>query len=203
MTNSKNIKRATAIVEQIFELTDEKCLQIKIDRPIEKVLEAFEHDINARITHRYFMDTVSDFVRRIYLSGTGIRQNLSRTQANAEALFVIEKAFGSPQVGGFEAAIVEAFGDFESVLNRLAGFIISWNREKHIRWVYATYLDPSDWRIKCLIAEILIEMWGAFLPPSILSCSPTQFAESLPHLFNALRSTESLVRKTMGTDLEF
>jgi hypothetical protein len=203
MTNSKNTKRANAIIHQIFELTGEEYLQQKIDRPIEEVLSAFEHDFNARITHTYFMDTVSGFVRKMYLKGPGTRQNLSRRQATAEALFIIEKAFGTPQVGGFEAAIVEAFVDFELVLNRLAGFIISWNREKHIRWVYTTTLDPLDWQTKCLIAEILTRMSQAFLPPSILSRSSSQFANALPKLFDVLQSNESIIRKTVGAKLEF
>jgi len=203
MTNSKKIRRATAIIEQIFELTDDAYLQRRIDKPVEKVLAAFEQDINARITHRYFMDTVSDFVRRIYLHGPGISQNLSRSQASAEAMFIIEKAFGSPHVQGYDAAIVDAFNDFESILTGMAGFIIAWTREKHIRWVYATCIDPFDWLTRCLIAEILIKTWKAFLPPSILSCIPSQFADVLSQLFDAVRSTESLVRKTMGSDLEF
>ena len=203
MTNSKNIKRATAIIEQILELTDEEYLQARIDKPVENVLAAFEHDINARITHRYFMDTVSDFVRRIYLHGPGISQTLSQSQASAEALFIIENAFGSPHVQGYDAAIIDAFDDFESILNGMAGFIITRTREKHIRWVYSICIDPFDWPTRCLIAEILIRTWKAFLPHSILSCTPNQFADVLPQLFDAVRSTESFVRKTMGTDLEY
>jgi len=44
MTNSENRKRATAIIEKILELTDEEYLQGRIDRPLEKVLAAFEYD---------------------------------------------------------------------------------------------------------------------------------------------------------------
>ena len=197
MTNSKERKRATAIIEKILELTDEEYLQRRIDRPVEKVLATFEYDDNARISHRYFMDIVSDFVHLIYLNGPGTSQNLSRSQDSAEALFIIEKAFGSHEVQGFDAAIVEAFNDFESVLARIAGFIISRTRERHIRWVYATYIDPFDWPTRCLIAEILVEKWKPFLPPSILSCIPSQLADALPQLFDAVRSTESMVRKSM------
>ena len=203
MTNSKERKMATAIINKILELTDEEYLQGRIDRPLEKVLAAFEYDPNARINHRYFMDIVADLVRRIYLKGFGSSQHLSHTQACTEALIIIEKAFGSHDVQGYDAAIVAAFTDLESVLARIAEFIISRTRKRHIRWVYATYIDPFDWPIKCLIAEILVEKWKPFLPPSILSCTPAQLADALPQLFSAAQSTEIMVKKTMTSDTEF
>jgi hypothetical protein len=203
MTNSKERKRATAIIEKILELTDEEYLQGRIDRPVEKVLAAFEYDRNALMSHRYFMDTASDFVRRIYLHGPGTSQHLSHTQACTEALIIIEKAFGSHDVQGYDAAIVAAFTDLESVLLRIAEFIISRTRKRHIRWVYATYINPFNWPTRCLIAEILIEKWKPFLPPTILSCTPAQLVDSLPQLFSAAQSTEIMVKKTMTSDTEF
>ena len=203
MTNSKERKRATAIIEKILELTDEEYLQGRIDRPVEKVLAAFEYDRNALMSHLYFMDTASDFVRRIYLHGPGTSQHLSHTQACTEALIIIEKAFGSHDVQGYDAAIVAAFTDLESVLLRIAEFIISRTRKRHIRWVYATYINPFNWPTRCLIAEILIEKWKPFLPPSILSCTPAQLADALPQLLNAAQSTEIMVKKTMTSGTEF
>ena len=203
MTNSKERKRATAIIEKILELTDEEYLQHRIDKPAEKVLATFEYDTNARINHRYFMDTASDFVRRIYLHGPGTSQHLSHTQACTEALIIIEKAFGSHDVQGYDAAIVAAFTDLESVLARIVEFIISRTRKRHIRWVYATYINPFNWPTRCLIAEILIEKWKPFLPPTILSCTPAQLVDSLPQLFSAAQSTEIMVKKTMTSDTEF
>ena len=203
MTNSKNIERVTGIIEQILELTDEEYLQSRIDKPVENMLAAFEYDINAQISHRYFMDTISDFVRNIYLHNPGISQDLSRSQASAEALSIIEKAFGSNRVQGYDAAIVDAYGDFESILTGIAGFIITRTREKHIRWVYSICIDPFDWPTRCTIAEILIKMFEPFLPSSILSCSPSQLADVLPQLFDTVRATESIVRKTMNSDMGF
>ena len=203
MTNSKNRKRATAILEKILELTDEEYLQRRIDRPVEKVLATFEYDTNARISHRYFMDIVADLVHRIYLNGPGTSQHLSHTQASAEALIIIEKAFGTHDVQGYDTAIVAAFTDIESILARIAEFIISRTRERHIRWIYATCIDPFDWSTRCLIAETLIEKWKPFLPPSILSCTPAQLVDSLPQLFSAAQSTEIMVKKTMTSDTEF
>ncbi|MBC8420342.1 MAG: hypothetical protein H8E10_17290 [Desulfobacterales bacterium] len=203
MTNSKERKRAIAIIEKILEFTDEEYLQRRIDRPVEKVFAAFEYDKNARISHRYFMDIVGDFVHRIYLHGPGTSQYLSHTQACAEALLIIEKAFGSHDVQGYDAAIVAAFTDLESVLAKIIEFVISRTRERHIRWVYATCIDPFDWPTRCLVAEILLERWKPFLPPSILSCTPAQLVDALPQLFSAAQSTEIMVKKTMTSDTEF
>ena len=202
MMNSKNTKRATAVIEKILQLSDEEYLQNRIDRPIEKVLSNFEYEANAQITHHHFMNTITHFVGQIYLYGFGNKQHLSQTQAGAEALFIIEKAFGSADVPGYDVAIVEAFTDFGSILTGIARFFISWTRKKHIRWVYTTCLDPLDWQIKCLIAEILIKMWEPFLPPTILSCSPSQLTNVLPQLFDAVQSSESFIQKTMGAGLE-
>ncbi len=203
MTNSKNRKRTTAIIEKILELTDEEYLQGRIDRPVEKVLAAFEYDRNTLMSHRYFMDIVADLVHRIYLNGPGVSRDLSRSQASAEALLILEQAFGSHDVQGYDTAIVAAFTDFESILTGMAEFIISRTRERHIRWVYTTCIDPFNWPTKCVIAEILVDKWKSFLPPGILSCTPAQLVDALPQLFSAAQSTEIIVKKTMTSDTEF
>ena len=203
MTNFRDKKRAVAVIEEVLELTDEEYLQRLIDKPVEKVFASFEFDRNARVSHYYFMDVVGDFVRRIYLDGLGVSQNLSRSQARAEALIIIERAYQSQDVQGYYAALAEAFNGIESVLARIAEFIITRTRERHIRWVHSSRIDPFDWPTRCLIAEILIERWGPFLPPGIRSCNSAQLADALPQLFNAVTSTVSIVRKTTGAGIEF
>lgn len=203
MTNFRDKKRAVAVIEKVLELTDEEYLQRLIDKPVEKVFASFEFDRNARVSHYYFMDVVGDFVRRIYLDGLGASRNLSRSQARAEALIIIERAYQSQDVQGYYAALAEAFNGIESVLARIAEFIITRTRERHIRWVHSSRIDPFDWPTRCLIAEILIERWGPFLPPDIRSCNSAQLADALPQLFNAVTSTVSIVRKTKGAGIEF
>lgn len=203
MTNSENSKTATAIINKVLELTDEAYLQRQIDTPIEKVLSDFEIDSNAKITHRNFMDILTDFVGRIHVSGPGSTQYLSRSQASAEAFFIVEKALGTPDVPGYDAALVEAFDDVESVLQKIAGFILFMIRDRHIKWVYATCIGCLDWPTKCLITKILVKKYKAYLPQTILSCSPAQFVDALPQLFSAVQSTESAVKNTLGSHPEF
>ncbi|MBW1781728.1 MAG: hypothetical protein JRL30_13420 [Deltaproteobacteria bacterium] len=201
MTNSKDKKRAGDIIEKILEITHEAYLQKTIDGPVEEALAAFEYDANIQMNYINFINTVTDFLCHIYLKAPGTNQNLSRDQNCAESLLIIDQAFGTHDIRGYEVAFAEAFVDLGSVLSKIAGFIITKRRERYIRWVYTTCIDPLNWPDKCLIAEMFIEKWRSFLPSSILSCTAAQLADVLPQLFKAVQSTEAMVQRTIGSDI--
>jgi len=204
MTNSKNRREAEAIIKRVFELIDEEYLHHRIDEAIEEAAKNFNYNETATVRHQTFLQLTGDFVRHIYEHGFRLRQITSVSQARAEALAILESGYESLEARGYEAAILDAsnpkLNGLEYVLGQMTEFITFRARHRHIRWVYSSRIDPSDWPIKCLIVEILLERWGPFLPSTVLTCTTAQLANSLPELLEVLRCTTNIVRKTMGAD---
>jgi len=204
MRNSKKKKWAEAIIREILELTDEDYLERFIDEPVKTILSDFEFDRNAQFSQSHFLYVISDFIQKVYLKGPGINQDLSQPRACAEALNIIEKAYQNQNIAAYDAAMADAvYDDISNVLARMAGFIIARNRRIHMDWVYRTRIDHLGWADRCLIAEILLNQWGPFLPPRIRSCAPAHLADAILQLLDLVRSSETFVKKTMISSTDF
>jgi len=207
MTNSDTGKESDIILDEIFELIDEKYMQQTIDKPIEKAVASFEFDDTVPVAHNNFVQITSKFVKHIYEHGAGFRHQLSPSQARTEMTAILEKGYQNTGDSGYFAAYLDSINQelngLEFVLAKVAEFITMITKARHIRWVCTSRLDPSDWSAKCRIVEILLKRWGNCLPPSILDYPPAQFANFLPELINLMISTENTVTKTLNADIGF
>ena len=207
MTNSDTRKESGIILDEIFELIDERYMQETIDKPIEKAAARFEFDDTVPVTHHNFIQITSKFVKHIYEHGAGVRQQLSTLQARTEMTAILEKGYQNPGDRGYYAAYLDSINQkingLEFVLAKVAEFITMTTRARHIRWVFTSRIDPSDWSAKCRTVEILLKRWGNCLPPSILECPPAQLADVLPELINLIISTENTVNKMLNADIDF
>lgn len=203
MRNSKKRKWAGAIIKEVFELTDERYLQQVIDDPVETVLSGFEFDRDMPFSHSHFLCVMTDFIQKVYLKGPGIKQDLSPSRACAEALNIIEFSYRNQDCPAYDAAMADAVYDLSNVLARIAEFVIAKNRKIHMEWVYRTRIEYLSWPDRCLIAEILVNQWGPYLPPRIRSSTPAHLADAILQLLNLVRSSEELIRKTMISDTDF
>ena len=206
MTNSNARLKADSTINKVFELLDEEYLCHRVDEPIEKAAAGFGFNQETQVTHQIFIRVTGEFVRHVYEHGPKPRQILSAVQARTEATAILEEGYQNPHARGYYASFLDALNPnlngLEFVLDQMTQFIIARARERHIRWIYLSRIDPSDWSTKCLIAQILIERWGAFLPSSLLSCTPAQLADSLPELFDALCFASSMVREAIGAEID-
>jgi len=206
MTSSDNNPDAAGIIQEVFELIDEQYLYQFIDKYIEKATADFKFNRKATMTHQAFIHTIGDFLHHIYKTGFWIRQIMSIAQARAEAMALLEKYYQSPHSRGYDTAFLDVLNSkldgFEFILAQIAEIIKAVTREKHIKWVYFSRIIPLDWSVRCQIAEILIKRWAPFLTPDISQCSPAQFADHLPDLINALRSTNDAVKKRLNADFD-
>ena len=134
------------------------------------------------------------------------KQELTASQATAEAVAILEEGYQSSLNRGYYAAYLDALKPYlglEYVLGQMAGHIIAMARTKHVEWVYASRMELSDWPVRCLIAEILLERWRRSLPEDVRGCSPTRFAHLLPELIILGLSANRTIDKTRGTSLDF
>jgi len=204
MTSSETRNIAEQIIEEIFELTDEDYLNHRIDGPIEEAEKSFEFDATDPVTHQALMRITGNFVRHIYEHGLGFSQIGQDPYGRSEALTILEEGYQSAHTTGYYGALLDASDPLQNgvdqVLTQIAEFIILRTRHRHIRWVYCSRFTSLDWATRCIIAEILLERLGPFLPPNISGCSPAQFADHIPELIEVLMSTDKKVSNILGTE---
>jgi hypothetical protein len=204
--SSDNNLDAAKIIEEVFELLDEQYLYQFIDKRIEQATAVFELEQRATMTHEIFIHTIGDYLHHIYKTGFWIRQIMSIAQARAEAMALLEKYYQTPYSRGYDTAFLNVLNSklygFEFILTEIAEIIKAATREKYIKWIYFSRIIPLDWSVRCQIAEILIKRWAPFLPPNLSQCSPAQFADHLPDLINALRSTNDEVQKRLNANFD-
>jgi hypothetical protein len=69
-------------------------------------------------------------------------------------------------------------------------------------WAYFKYLEHLDWHSRCKIAGILIEHIEEALPDYISGLHPSQFADHIPELIDALLPTVIDVKGIIGHQSE-
>jgi len=205
MINLKARHKAVAIIDEVLELTAEEYLHRQIVEPLENSHIKFSFDKTVPFTHQNFIRITGELVQHIYKHGLAIKRTLSISQACREALAIIEKGYESQEVRGYDAAYLDASkpDGLEFVLTWITGFIITRTRDRHIKWIYTSRIDPIDWHTKCLMAEILLKQWGPFLPSGVFACTPSQLAPFLPDLFRKISSSDNIVQKSMSGGRDF
>ena len=193
MTNFELEQRVKAIIDTVFELLDEQHLYKLIDEPIDKTIASFKLDNETPVTHDYFIENTSRFVRHIYQQGPFIRLKLSKSQAYSEATAILEQIFKNPGTNatGYEMAYLYALNDIEYVLAQISDYIKLVSRDKYKRWVYASYIDSLDWMLKCQIVDTLIKQ-STCLPPDIAGRPSFLFVDDIPELIDTITSSEQL-----------
>jgi hypothetical protein len=199
MTNSDFKPKATALLNEVLQLTEEAYLHLRIDEPIEKAAAGFEAERVAPMTHKAFVELTSAFVHHVYEHGLSTWQGLSDAEARAEAIAILEEGYQGAHGRGYYTAFLDASNPgpdgVEFVLARMADLIILRARETHIRWVFATRIELLDWPKRRVLAETLFKRWEPFLGPGLLRLSPARLAHHLPELITAILSNRQMVGK--------
>ena len=201
--NSRN--EAAAAIDEVLKLTSDEYLHQQIDSPIEKAYINFSFDGTVPVSHQDFTRITGELVSYLYKYGPGVKRTLSKSQACIDALDIMEEGYGIPGARGYDAAylsVLEPDG-LESILVWMTGFIIARARDRYIKWINTSRIVPLDWGDKCLMAEILLEQWGPFLPPGVLACKPAQLAAFLPELLGNIGSADTIVRENLNSGGSF
>jgi len=206
MTNSNARNKANKILEEVLELIDEEYMQQTIDEPIEKAVESFEFNDTIPVTHQTFIRIIGDFVRHIYEHGISVRQQLSTSQAHTEMMAVLEEGYQSPSGRGYYTAYLDSKNQktngLQFVLAKVAEIITIMTRSRHIKWIFASRIDPSDWSTKCKIAEIFLKHRKSHMSQSLRKCPTDQFADYLPELINVKISIDKTVNKVRYAEID-
>jgi hypothetical protein len=202
MTNSKDQDRIKAeiIIDDLFRMTDEQCIQKKIDQPIEKAASNYTFDQTKSITHQSFNNIICDFVTHVFNQGDFLKMT-SKTMAVAEAMAIVEIGYQGSQKG-YDGALLDAMNPsingVEHVLQQIKEIIISILRQKYIQWVYNTQILPLDWNKKSIIAEILSDQYKPHFLLKTQTISPGQLVDCIPELIKAIQESTIIARRSMG-----
>jgi hypothetical protein len=207
--NSETGADADKIIHEIAEKTSEEFLYRYIDKDFENKVASFQYDQSAPVTHDRFLKTIEDFLNHIYSWTPAVEKTLAASQAQAEALYILEHGYQNSNSKGYYAAYLDAlnpnYDGLRIVLEQMAEYIKTRARSRYLRWVYATCIDSLDWSTRCFVAECLLKRWRSFLPPSFSQVDPSQLADHLPEMINMLLSVDKIVKgllKKNAEDLE-
>lgn len=200
MTSSNDKCKSDSIIDEIFELLDADYLNQIIDRPIEQAFESFEFNLKIPMTFHDFIKIIGNFTTHLYRFGPGVSKILTESQARSEAMHIIENCYWQCSkdirldTAYLDAADNETAG-IQNVLQQMANHIKEKAHTRHIKWVYATRLNPLDWKTQCLIVRTLMQQEKQYIPSDLLSCHPEQLANYLDDLMEQLISVNNIVQK--------
>jgi len=98
MMNSKY--KAAAVIDEILKLISDENLHQQIELPIEKAYINFSFDRTVPVTHRNFTRITGELVCHIHKYGSAMKRTISKSQVRSEALSIIDKGYGVPDVRG-------------------------------------------------------------------------------------------------------
>lgn len=188
--------QAEQVLSAIFADLDEEKIRRRIDEPIEAVLGAFTDEL-ARCPELPPADEIlTQFVERIYRQG--LRAPWKAADAEAMALMLLERHYRSQQREGYYAAVLDATGQVPGgltfVLTQLAEIIRTKERQEYVNGVFIRRIDPSNWRLRCAMVEILRQQYRPLLPPELLDGAAWELADAIPELILRLLSSLSLLK---------
>jgi hypothetical protein len=132
------------------------------------------------------LDRVSDFVQHLHARAFPQGRQYSSSQARDEAVALLEQAYHGAFATGHEAALADAtkpaYAGLAQVLLAVAQIVKTRERSRYIRWILARHIDPSDWRMNCALAQVLLDRCRGRLPARLQSCQPEYLVDDLPEL---------------------
>jgi hypothetical protein len=201
MMNTEIQSRARRIIRQIEFRLDPNLVRRLLDEPIARVIDHYECRAEHPITPEIFLEIVGDFTKQIY--DKALRAAWTLTDPRAKAISLLEGYYRSTAYGvGYSAATLDADdpaqGGIRTVLAGLAESIRSIEYTQYARYVFHRHLCCRDWRLRCEMARILLDEYGAFLPQRLSRCAPAQLVDLIPAIILAQIGSESTMLQILS-----
>jgi hypothetical protein len=197
MMSSEEMCRAKTLLDSFLALLDEERIWREIDEPVMRVLAEFEIDDNEPYSTHSFHDAIAKFIQQVGDRGLKARRLLTRDQALAEAITILDDRYFGAGGKGYDAARCVA-ASFEPngirlVVEQLAGLIISRQREKYVERIGQTFIMPPDWQTKRLLAAYLLQVTAASADtPRLAQLPPAQLAPYWQELAKRLADVKAM-----------
>jgi len=183
------------VLDTILQDLDESRIRKRIDEPIEMVFREFMERLEGCVELPAASEIFAELVQRIYRDG--LRAPWKVADPDATALTLLEKYYGGPEDKGYYVAVRDAtglaLGGLTHVLTQLTEIIRTKERQEYVDAVFTRRIDPSNWRLRCEVVEILRERYRPLLPPDLLDCAVWQLVDEIPGIVLRILSSCSAV----------
>lgn len=172
--------KVTEIIENIFSLLDKKRISEKIDKPIDKALKNFQ-----RITLKSPSNDQVHKILSAFYSAAYNNMHKIKKKSLAELLVLLDKNYRGRGINGYIGVLIDSARSedgIRTVLYRLAHIIKEHEKDKYIRAIFTTYINPADWQLKCEIVKFIQNKYSNLVPKKILDCQPEQLVNELEHI---------------------
>jgi len=176
-STSRDIKKKTLqILGELSVRLDTTQISNAFDQALEEYIGQYREPDN----HAEFNREISRFIQIVY--GTGMKPGLTLTtqEANAKAISFLNGYCNSQGSRGYEAAYLDAVYSNEAGIGDVCFQLFQTIREIEIKkyqdYVYATTINPSDWRLHIDIVRGITELYGEYLSPLIRESPPERFS---------------------------
>jgi len=200
-TKSRYRSKVSRIINRIIHLLDDENIHRKIEAPVDRVLEQYPIDLAKPFSTAYFHEVLADFVRQVSRSAKPVKQNLTVPEAAAEAMRLLDRYEGQGSFG-YEAALYDATDDEDKglqwVVAQMAEIIKKEERQKHVEYVLSRHVDPHDWRLKCAVVEVLMEVLRPYMPASVVDRPVDSLADNWRGLLMVFIDVQKVSRHLDG-----
>ena len=190
-------KRAQKVISELTEALQEKCIKARIDEPINEAAKKFCYNTEQPVDYRQIHKILSGFVNHLYVAG--LKSDWIISDPLAETLLILDTHYQGLSSNGYAAAMIDAtneqVGGLDMVINHLAEIIKTVERQKYVNGVFASYLDPADWFLKCQIIQQLLKQYNSILPASLQECSPQQLVDEIPQLMSLIQNSYTVLQE--------
>jgi len=189
--NGDGVRPGEQVLDAILADLDESRIRTQIDEPIEAVFREFTEGMDYNAEPRTGHEVFSEFVQRVYRDG--LRAPWKVADPDATTLLLLESHYRGLQFEGYSGAIQDAtgpaIGGMTFALTQLADIIRTQERQAYADAVFTRRIDPSNWRLRCEIVEVLVERYRPWLPPHLLDYAVWQLLDEIPGMVLALLSS--------------
>jgi len=173
-----------------------------IDDPIDAAIESFTPHVpvSEPIDAVTLLEAAGEFVAHTYKHGLVLPRVLKSEQAQAEGLYLLDRAYQGAEAAGFEGILCDMAQCGADGLRMfflvLGGIIKDIQREQYLRWVLASHITEQDWRVRRDLTAIILQRWGMVLGEITHGQSVEQLLPACADLVRAYASSdEALCQK--------
>jgi len=182
-------KAARKKLAELLNLLDERQIEETILKPLDRAAATFPLENkadDAEAAPGPFLEAIGCFIKHIYAHGLRTKRDLSQTQAEAEAAFLLGQSYRGQHGTGYEAALLDCAGLGPEGLPYLRDFLLEAvkhsQRRKHRAWVRQALVETLDWEMKRALTRLAIDYLRAVLSEEVTGQPPERFVASLPEL---------------------
>jgi hypothetical protein len=192
MTNSDS-PEARRLLQVIVAALDPAAVKNVIDAPIETAAEKLLCGMPQPSLCEQFNSRMCEFVSRIYMEASLSKRVLSREEAFAVGVQILNDGYGARGRMGYEHALLDVLQDcsqeMDVVLRAIMEGIKAREQHDYAQWVYARHVEPLGWPMKCALAEAICKAHTTEDGKHLLKGTPARFAAHLSDLVSAHLAT--------------